>query len=137
MYINPTLFGAKISDTPQAVSYQGNPFSLSGKIIGQNGVILGKLKRASWFRCDFDLVTDEGNYKLRTILYGYHLEHESGETFSTHGDVDFCESNLRKATQLRYSKKFGKHWELSILNEQHWHALLLASITICKLNPIA
>lgn len=135
MYINPTLFGAKISDTPEEITYHGRPFSLTGKIMDQNGVILGYQKRTSWWRLNFDLVTDRGTYKLRKTLLDYHLEHESGESFCTHGGIDFYEPKMMRVTQLHHSKKFGKYWELSIINDQHWHALLLASITICKLSP--
>lgn len=135
MYINPTLFGARITGTNSNVQYKCSTFSLSSKITDEDGTVLVSQKRTSWWGLNFNMSTPNGSYKFYKKYFDYYLEHESGVLFRTHGSVDFYTSGMNKATELKLSNKFGKYWELNLLNEDHKSALVLASVTICKLNP--
>lgn len=135
MYINPTLFGAKITGTARDVTYKTGIFSLSGSITDDDGSLLVSQKRTSWWGLKFDMVAPEGNYKFYQKYFDYFLEHENGQKFRTHSSVDFYNEKMERVTHLRHSNKFGKYWELDIFTEEHKSALVLASITICKLNP--
>lgn len=135
MYINPTLFGAKITGTNEKVLYRCRPFSLSSVIFGEDGTSLISQKRASWWSLKFDMVTPNGNYKFYKRYLDYFLEHESGAIFRTHSSIDFYDSKMKRVTDLKLSKNIGKYWDLNILTEDHKSAFVLASVTICKLTP--
>ncbi len=135
MYINPTLFGAKISATERRVRYQCAAFSLSSRIMDEYGTVLVSQKRTSWWRLEFDVWTPLGTYRFYKRYLDYFLEQEGGVLFRTHGSADFYRSDMVRATALKRSSKLGKSWELDILTEDHKSALVLASVTMCKLNP--
>lgn len=48
---------------------------------------------------------------------------------------DFYSEKMKRVTNLRHSRRVGKCWELDILAEEHKSALVLASVTLCRLNP--
>ena len=135
MYINPTLFGAKITGTNSNMQYKCSAFSLSSVISDEFGTVLVSQKRISWWGLKFDMESTNGKYKFYKRYLDYFLEHESGALFRTHSSVDFYNSSMNRMTELKQSNKFGKYWELDILSDEHKSALALASITICKLNP--
>jgi len=135
MYINPTLFGAKITGTNEKVFYKCHPFSLSSAIFDDNGSLLISQKRTGWWSLKFDMVTPNGTYQFYRRYLDYFLEHESGVVFRTHGSLDFYDSEMKRVTGLKLSKNIGKYWELNIFTEEHKSAFVLASVTICKLSP--
>lgn len=135
MYINPTLFGVNITGTKNRLRYMCSIFSLSSRIIDEDGTVLACQKRTGWWRLKFHIETPAGRYRFYKGFLNYYLEHESGVVFQTQGSIDFYDVNMRKVTELKLSRKFGKYWELDILTEEHKSALVLASVTMCKLNP--
>jgi len=135
LYINPTLFGADITGVNRPVSYKCKMFSLSSVLKDMQGEIIAQQKRSSWWRLVFEMQTEEGEYKFYEKFGAYYLEHETGETFFTHNSMGFYNKYMKSVTDLKYTKKFGKMWELDLLTDKHQSAFVLASVTMCKLNP--
>lgn len=136
MFINPTLFGANITDTQKPVTYRCSIFSLSSSIKDDTGTVLAEQTRTSWWTLKFDVVTSKGKYQFYQKYFDYFLEHESGAILRTHNSTDFYSSNMQQVTNLQHSNKLGKKWELDLLTEHHRSALVIASVTMCKLNPM-
>ena len=114
--------------------YKCSTFSLSASITDGNGVLLARQKRAGWWGLSFDMETADGGYRFYQRYFDYFIEHESGEQFRTHLSADFYDSKVKRVTSLRYAKKLGKYWEFDAFTVRHKWALLLASVTICKLT---
>lgn len=135
MYINPTLFGANISGTERPVSFKCNAFNLNSSIYDEDGSLLASQKRTGLWNRKFEITTPDGTYKFYRQWFDYFLEHEGGDKFRTHTTIDFYNDKMKRVTHLRHSSKFGKYWELDLFTENHKSAFVMASVTICKLNP--
>lgn len=135
MYITPTLFGANITGIDRAVTYKCNAFNLNSSIYDVDGSLLVSQKRIGMWNRSFEIRTSNGIYKFYKRWFDYFLEHEGGDKFRTHATVDFYNDKMTRVTYLRYSSKFGKCWELDLFSENHKSAFVIASVTMCKLNP--
>jgi hypothetical protein len=135
MYINPTLFGANITGIERSVTYKCNAFNLNSSIYDEDDSLLANQKRTGIWNRSFEITTPNGSYKFYQRWFDYFLEHEGGEKFRTHTTVDFYNDKMKRITHLRRSSKFGKYWEFDLLSEDHKSAFVMASVTICKLNP--
>ena len=133
--VRRSLKGCAIDHDGNAFSYVPRLFSMSGELKDSSGDILAVMKRTGWWGFTFEINTQNEKYHLtrkwgNTILTSQNLSIE----YETNGTVEFYIKGSKRATKFEVEKWFMNTWSLEILVKEHWHALLLASCFIHKLD---
>jgi len=117
-------------------------FSLNSKLATDDGLVIAKMKRKSWWRMNYTVQTNNGLYDLISEGLGQNLIHRDSGTRLYHmgapefligrevvatyseskNENEFVADLKRKLTQqIRYE------FDYEIKSEEHWQAILLAS----------
>lgn len=116
-------------------NYEPRLFSMSGELKDDSGNILAVMKRTAWWNFKFEIQTEKDNCDLVRRWGNTRLTSQNSNIeYETNGTTEFYIRGSKRATKFELEKWFANTWSLEILVKEHWHALLLASCFIHKLD---
>lgn len=133
--IRRNLRGCVIEYDGLTFIYESKLFSMSGTLTDDSGDILAVMKRVGWWSFKFEIQTESGSYRFFRKWGNTHLVSKNLDIeYQTDSTLEFYIKGSRRATKFECKKHFLNLWELEILVKDHWHALLIASCFIHKLD---
>lgn len=133
--IKTNLRGCVVKSENINLTYTPKLFSMSGVLSDENGKTLVTMKRTKWWHYSFDITTPVGSYIL-TRNWGTTklVSLTENVEFDTTGTTEFYIKGSKRVTKLELIKWFMNTFSLEIVSIEHWHALLIASCFIHKLD---